>query len=39
VTEISIQFKDVPYSMFRRVLGERIAANRLTLGIYPDEKK
>jgi glucose-6-phosphate 1-dehydrogenase len=38
VTEISIQFKDVPYSMFRRVLGERIAANRLILGIYPDEK-
>ncbi len=37
-TEISIQFKDVPVSMFRRVLGEHISANRLTLGIYPDEK-
>ena len=24
--------------MFRRTLGENITANRLTLGIYPDEK-
>ncbi len=38
ITEISIQFKDVPVSMFRRVLGEHISANRLTLSIYPDEK-
>jgi glucose-6-phosphate 1-dehydrogenase len=36
-TEISIQFKDVPHSMFRQVLGETINANRITLGIYPEE--
>jgi glucose-6-phosphate 1-dehydrogenase len=37
-TEISIQFKQVPHSMFRRTLGEEISANRLNLGIAPDEK-
>jgi glucose-6-phosphate 1-dehydrogenase len=37
-TEIAIQFKTVPHSMFRHVLGEAILANRLTLGIHPDEK-
>jgi len=37
VTEISIQFKEVPHSMFRNVIGPNISANRLTLGIYPDE--
>ncbi len=37
-TEIVIQFKQVPHSMFRPVLGEHIAVNRLTLGIQPDEK-
>jgi len=37
-TEILIQFKEVPHSMFRQVLGEDIRANRLTLGIYPEEK-
>lgn len=38
LTEIVIQFKEVPHSMFRQTLGEHITANRLTLGIYPDEK-
>lgn len=38
ITEIAIQFKEVPYSMFRKTLGETITANRLILGIYPDEK-
>ncbi len=38
LTEIAIQFKEVPHSMFRRTLGEHITANRLILGIYPDEK-
>jgi glucose-6-phosphate 1-dehydrogenase len=37
-TEILIQFKEIPHSMFREVLGEDIRANRLTLGIYPEEK-
>jgi len=38
VTNITIQFKEVPHSMFRKVLGEHIAVNRLNLGIYPDER-
>ena len=38
ITRITIQFKEVPHSMFRDVLGEEIAANRLILGIYPDDK-
>jgi glucose-6-phosphate 1-dehydrogenase len=38
VTEIMIQFRAVPHSMFRQVLGEDIRANRLILGIYPEEK-
>ena len=37
-TEISIQFKEVPHSLFRRTLGTGISANHLVLGIYPDEK-
>ncbi|MBW1786226.1 MAG: glucose-6-phosphate dehydrogenase [Deltaproteobacteria bacterium] len=37
-SEIAIQFKEVPHSMFRRTLGTGISANRLVLGIYPDEK-
>ena len=38
LTEIAIQFKSVPHSMFRHTLAEQIPANRLTLGIYPEEK-
>jgi glucose-6-phosphate 1-dehydrogenase len=38
LTEISIQFREVPHSIFRNVFGEEICANRLTLGIYPEEK-
>jgi glucose-6-phosphate 1-dehydrogenase len=38
ITEIAIQFKTVPHSMFRHVLGEAIVANRLTLGVYPQEE-
>lgn len=37
-TKIVVQFKNVPHSMFREVLDEKIAANRLVLGIYPDEE-
>jgi len=37
-TQISIQFKQVPHSMFRNVIGPNISANHLILGIYPDEK-
>ena len=38
LTEIRIQFKEVPHSMFRPLLGEHITANQLTLGIYPEER-
>jgi glucose-6-phosphate 1-dehydrogenase len=38
LTEIHIQFKEVPHSMFRHTLIQDIIANRLILGIYPDEK-
>ncbi len=38
ITEIAIQFKSVPHSLFRHTLGPSIVANRLTLGIYPEEK-
>jgi glucose-6-phosphate 1-dehydrogenase len=38
LTEITVQFKEVPHYMFRQVLGGQITANRLVLGIYPDEK-
>ena len=38
ITRIVVQFKRVPHSMFRDVLGEEILANRLDLGIYPEER-
>lgn len=37
LTEMAIQFKQVPHSMFRHVLGEHISANRLILGVQPQE--
>jgi len=37
-TKIVIQFKNVAHSMFRKVLDEEIVANRLVLGIFPDEE-
>jgi glucose-6-phosphate 1-dehydrogenase len=36
-TEIAIQLKRVPHLMFRHILEEKIPANRLILGIYPEE--
>jgi glucose-6-phosphate 1-dehydrogenase len=38
MTRIVVQFKRVPHSMFRNVFGEEILANRIVLGIYPEEK-
>ncbi|UCD86549.1 MAG: glucose-6-phosphate dehydrogenase [Desulfobacterales bacterium] len=38
LTEIAIQFKRVPYLMFRNVLSERIHPNLLVLRIQPDER-
>ena len=37
-TRIVIQFKEVPHAMFPQLHGDRIVANRLTLGIYPEEE-
>ena len=37
LTQIFIQFREVPHSMFRDVLGEHIMANQLILGVQPDE--
>jgi len=37
VTRMAIQFKEVPHSLFRETLGEHISANRLTLGVHPEE--
>ncbi len=37
-TKIVIQFRNVPHYMFRYLLGENIPANRLVLGIYPQEE-
>lgn len=36
-TEISVQFKSVPVSMFRRTHGGAIPPNRLVVGIHPHE--
>ncbi len=38
ITEIAIQFKQVPYLMFRKVLDEGIYPNVLVVGIQPDER-
>jgi glucose-6-phosphate 1-dehydrogenase len=38
VTEIVIQFKEIPHSLFRSGLSGPISANRITLGVYPEEK-
>jgi glucose-6-phosphate 1-dehydrogenase len=37
-TAISVHFKNVPHLMFRHTIEGIIPANRLILGIYPDEK-
>ncbi len=36
-TRMVIQFKEVPHSLFRETLGEHISANRLILGVHPEE--
>ncbi len=38
LTQIFIQFREVPHSMLRNILGESIMANRLILGIQPYER-
>ncbi|MBW1873415.1 MAG: glucose-6-phosphate dehydrogenase [Deltaproteobacteria bacterium] len=36
-TEIVVQFKEVPHSVFNNFLGEHSTANRLVIGIQPDQ--
>lgn len=36
-TEISVQFKSVPVSMFRKTEGDIVPPNRLVIGIHPHE--
>jgi glucose-6-phosphate 1-dehydrogenase len=38
LTELVIHFKEVPHSMFETIRMGPIAANRLTLGVHPEEK-
>ena len=38
LTRIVINFREVPHSLFRQVLGEEIKANRLVLDIQPEEE-
>jgi glucose-6-phosphate 1-dehydrogenase len=38
LTEIVIQFKEVPHSLFKSIHLGTIAANRMVLGIYPEQK-
>ena len=37
LTRMVIHFKEVPHALMRQVLGDHITANRLALGIHPDE--
>jgi len=37
-TKIVVQFKKVPHTMFHNIIDESISANRLILGIYPNEE-
>lgn len=36
-TRVDVQWKPVPHSIFRDLLAAPVSANRLTLGIYPEE--
>ena len=38
VTRIDIQFKEVPHSLFRDSVGADLKANRLVIGIHPEEE-
>ncbi|MCB2228924.1 MAG: glucose-6-phosphate dehydrogenase [Desulfarculaceae bacterium] len=38
VTRIDIQFKEVPHSLFRDSAGADVMANRLVIGIHPEEE-
>ena len=37
-TDIQVKFREIPHSMYRAVLGNHIAANKLVFSIYPTEE-
>jgi len=37
VTRMVVQFREVPHSIYRDIVGEHVTANRLILEIYPSE--
>ncbi|WP_243358438.1 glucose-6-phosphate dehydrogenase [Fundidesulfovibrio terrae] len=37
ITRMVVQFKEVPHSIYRDIVGERILANRLVMEVYPNE--
>jgi glucose-6-phosphate 1-dehydrogenase len=37
ITRVVVQFKEVPHSIYRDIVGERVLANRLIMEIYPNE--
>ena len=38
VTRVVVQFREVPHSMFAGILSGSVAANRLEIGIHPEER-
>ena len=37
ITRIVVQFKEVPHSIYRDIVGEHVQANRLLMEVYPNE--
>ncbi|GFK94033.1 Glucose-6-phosphate 1-dehydrogenase [Fundidesulfovibrio magnetotacticus] len=37
ITRMVVQFKEVPHSIYRNVVGEHVSANRLIMEVYPNE--
>ena len=37
ITRMVVQFKEVPHSIYRDIVGERILANRLIMEVFPNE--
>jgi len=37
ITRIAVQFKEVPHSIYRDIVGSRVLANRLVMEVYPNE--
>jgi len=37
ITRMVVQFKEVPHSIYRDIVGEHVTANRLIMEVYPNE--